>query len=57
MEEKSTVNQFLTLVRQLGCLLRRSIGVIGIPSLPHGASCQIKVNAEFMASLHWHLHI
>ena len=51
------VNQFLTLVRQLSCLPRRSIGVIGIASLSHGTLCQIKVNIEFMASLHSHLHL
>ena len=45
------VNQFLTLVRQLSCLLQRFISVIGIANLSHGTSCQIKVNVEFM-----HLH-
>ena len=53
--EFTKVNQFLTLVRQLSCLLRGSIGVTGIASLSHGASCQIIVNVEFMASLHSHL--
>ena len=55
--EFTKVNQLLTLVRQLSCLLQRSIGVIGIASLSHGASNQIKVNFEFMASLHSQLHL